>query len=298
MIFNTLRHRVEKTLRGLLTLAGPVHNCRPIELAWGTGSLRFEVPTDFAFALSARTNVPPHRMQELMLGSRAELEIEALKIFNLEQGIGDIINAYDSVMQPCGPAITRLGVDVFSKDFEWRSVFARLVELPADRDSFVRVALIKYLQYLKARRSAVQLAIASKVPTTLADGDTQAMLLRSSSSPLRPFDRDELRRLPQGEAVTLHLASGSAVSLKLAKHAFSLAHNREWTLIADDGKSYTLHAGVNRVGRGWNNDIALGADFRNVSRQHLLAQPLADDAILLTDISAHGTYVPPTALAS
>lgn len=95
------------------------------------------------------------------------------------------------------------------------------------------------------------------------------------------------------------MARGSAISLKLAKHPFSLTHNREWTLVAADGKIYTLHAGVNRVGRGRDNDVALlDADFRNVSRQHLLAQPLADDVMVLTDISVHGTYAPPAALAS
>ena len=60
----------------------------------------------------------------------------------------------------------------------------------------------------------------------------------------------------------------------------------------------SLARGINRVGRARDNDVALDADFRNVSRQHLLAQPVADDAIVPTDISAHGTYVSPTALAS
>ena len=298
MIFNAFQFQLTKFLQKLLTRVAPVHACRSIELAWGTEKLRFEVPADFAFALSARTNVPPSRLQELMQGSCTELELEKLEISNLEQRIGDIVAAYDSVMEPCGPAIVRLGIGVFSKDFDWRVVFARLVELPADRDSFIRVALVKYLQYLQARRSAVQLAMATKAPPAPAAGYAQATLLRSSSSPPYAFERDELRRLPQGEAVTLRLARGSALSLKLAKHVFSLTHNREWTLVAADGKRYTLHAGVNRVGRGRDNDVALDADFRNVSRRHLLAQPLADDAILLTDISAHGTYVPPTALAS
>ena len=201
-------------------------------------------------------------------------------------------------MQPCGPAIAHLGIDIFSKDFDWRSLFARLVQLPSDCDDFIRVALIKYLQYLKARRSSVLLAMATKAPMSIAGGHIQAPQMRTSSAAMYPFEQDELRRLPPGEAVTLHLARGSVISLKLAKHAFSLAHNREWTLIAADGKSYPLHAGINCVGRSRDNDVALDADFRNVSRQHLLAQPLADDAIVLTDISAHGTYVPPTALAS
>ena len=298
MIFNAFWPRATKSLRRLVTRILPAHGCRPIELPWGAESLRFESPADFAFALSARTNVSPSRLHELMQSSNAELEVEEREIVNLVRRIGEVVDGYDSLMQACGPAIARIGLGVFSKDFDWRSVFARLVDLPPDRDSFTRVALIKYLQYLKARRSAVQLVMATKAPRAAAPAHALATQIFSLSSAAYRFEPDEMRRLPQGEAVNVHLARGSALSLKLAMHAFSLAHNREWTLIAADGRSYTLHAGVNRVGRGLNNDVALDADFRNVSRQHLLAQPLEDDVIVLTDISAHGTYVPPTALAS
>lgn len=298
MIFNIFKRRATKILRGLFGRPAPVQGKRPMALAWGTELLRFEVPTDFAFALSARTNVPPSRLQALLQRTRTELEVEGLEIANLERRLGDVVAAYDSDMQPCGPAIAHLGIGIFSQDFDWRLLFARLVELPCDCDDFVRVALIKYLQYLKARRGSVLLAMATKAPMSVAGGHIQAPLMRTSSAAMAAFEPDELRRLPQGKAVTLHLARGSVISLKLAKHAFSLTHDREWTLIAGDGKSYPLHAGINRVGRGRDNDVALDADFRNVSRAHLLAQPVADDAIVLTDISAHGTYVPPTALAS
>jgi hypothetical protein len=131
-----------------------------------------------------------------------------------------------------------------------------------------------------------------------SDEHAKATMMFTSDGEARPFSRDELRRLPQGEAVTIKLARGGAISLKLARHRFSLTHNRDWTLVADNGKTYTLHAGVNCVGRGRDNDVSLDADFRNVSRRHLLAQPLADDVIVLTDLSSHGTYVPPTGLAS
>ncbi len=98
--------------------------------------------------------------------------------------------------------------------------------------------------------------------------------------------------------MTIKLARGASISLKLARHQFSLSHQRGWSLMADNGKCYTLHPGVNSVGRGRDNDVPLDPDFRNVSRKHLLAQPLDGDVIMLTDVSAHGTYVPPTALAS
>lgn len=272
-----------------------------IEFPWGADKLRFEHIADFDFALSARTGVLPARLHELMRRSAGDLEAEAVGIRNLDQRITDILSANEAEAVPCGPAVAQIGIAVFSKDFDWRSLFAQLVELPASEDGYVRTALRKYQLYLNARLSTVRtvLALLCRDPVVASEEmDAKATVMFTADGEMHEFTRDELRRLPQGEAVTLRLAPGSAISLKLARHQFSLIHNREWALVADNGKTYTLHDGVNCVGRGRDNDVSLDSDFRNVSRKHLLAQPLANDVILLTDISSHGTYVPPTALAS
>ena len=70
MLFNIFNRHTMKILRGLFGRLAPVRRNRPIALAWGTELLRFEVPTDFAFALSARTNVPSSRLGELMQRTR------------------------------------------------------------------------------------------------------------------------------------------------------------------------------------------------------------------------------------
>ena len=106
------------------------------------------------------------------------------------------------------------------------------------------------------------------------------------------------RRLPQGKTVSFHLEPGQALTLTLARHAFVLAHEADWELVADDGQRYTLHDGVNTVGRSRDNSVRLSPSLRNVSRKHLLAHPLGDDEIALTDVSSSGTYVRPVALAS
>jgi predicted component of type VI protein secretion system len=63
-------------------------------------------------------------------------------------------------------------------------------------------------------------------------------------------------------------------------------------------KRFLLQDGRNTVGRGHDNDIALDADFRNVSRRHMIIEPEDEFAILLTDLSSHGTYVPPENIES
>ena len=305
MIFKDIKAHATRALSSLLPRFVARRNLPPIELPWGSDTLHFSDVADFEFALGARTGVLPARLHELMQRSGTELEAELQGIRTLDQRLGGIIDAQDSLRQPCGPAIAHLGVAVFSKDYEWRGMFARLLELPPECDRFLRTALIQYRHYLSARLSTVRLVTGMQAATAggnaaLDDSaeHARATMMFTSDGGLLPLRRDELRRLPQGEAVTLRLARGSAISLKLARHHFSLTHNRDWTLVADNGKTYTLHAGVNCVGRGRDNDVSLDSDFRNVSRKHLLAQPLDDDVILLTDISSHGTYVPPTALAS
>jgi len=303
MNLKDVKTRVILAVRGVLPRFLPFRQRRVIELPWGASKLCFEDLRDFEFALGARTGVLPARLHELMQRSLTELQTELQGIRNLDQRIGAIVKPDADVTLPCGPAIAHLGVGVFSKDFEWRALFANLIELPAGSDRFLRSALGKYQQYLAARLSTVRLimdmkALSAGASENAEDAHSTATMMFASDGVPRPFNRDELRRLPQGEAVTLRLARGSAISLKLARHQFSLTHNRDWTLIADNGKTYTLHEGVNCVGRGRDNDVSLDPDFRNVSRKHLLAQPLADDVIVLTDISSHGTYVPPTALAS
>jgi FHA domain len=298
MNFKRLKTRAAKTLEDLLLPVRGEQGRRPLELIWGRQKLRFAAPLDFAFALSARTSVPLSRWQKFLQSSVLELQAEQQNIDSLEQRIGAVIAAYDNHAQPCAPAVGQIGSAVFSKDHDWRIIVAHLLELPLAYDRFVRVALYKYLLYLQARHSTVRLALATKATATTPDDHSKATVLLALSPVADPFERENLHRLPQGQAVTLHLAHGSAIALKLAKHPFSLTHDQAWALVAADGKSYTLHAGLNRVGRSRDNDIALDPDFRNVSRRHLLVQPLSGDVIVLTDLSAHGTYVPPTALAS
>ena len=298
MNFKRLRTHAVNALAAFCPPARRQQGRCPIEFIWGAQKLRFQAPLDFAFALSARTSVPPSRWQKFLHHSVAELETEEQNIASLAQRIGDVIAAYDHQRRSCAPAIAQIGGAVFSKDHDWRTIIARLIDLPAGCDGFIRVALDKYLQYLQARHSTVLLALATKAPITSAEAHNQATVMLALSPVIYPVECEDLRRLPCGEAVTLHLAHGRAISLKLAKHPFSLTHDQAWMLVAADGRAFTLRAGLNRVGRGRDNDVALGPDFRNVSRQHLLAQPLAGDNIVLTDISAHGTYVAPTALAS
>lgn len=292
MTFISLKKFLKKGLAGWFAKSGTA-----LEIRLGGQPLRFAAPTDFAFALAARTGVTPPRILDWQRRAPAALEEEARGIVTLEQRLAGLRARCEAGAGGYAAALEELGVSVFSKDHDWRVVFAALLERPRAADSYLRVAVDAYLAYLAARREVLALVRDSREPAP-AVVHVQPTLVFSAEQTTAQFERDELRRLPPGEAVTIKLARGASISLKLARHQFSLSHQRGWSLRADNGKCYSLHPGVNSVGRGRDNDVPLDADFRNVSRKHLLAQPLEGDVIVLTDVSAHGTYVPPTALAS
>lgn len=90
-----------------------------------------------------------------------------------------------------------------------------------------------------------------------------------------------------------HALPGHAIEIRLAKYTFNIVNNNGWSLRDSDGQRYVLSDQQNIVGRGSENDISLGREFRNVSRRHLIMEPVDDHVILLTDISSHGTFAPP-----
>ena len=294
--------------RQLVNLLPRLHARRrgSLNLRIANTNLSFQSPTDFAFSLNARTGVLPIRLSELQTRTLIELEIESTTVHKLEDRLAQIIREYDVDGHSCAEAIARIGPQTFTKDHDWRTIVQQVMAWDGDRDAYMREALTCYLRYLSGRRTVVD-SICSIRTREFGDSSAhgqsefspdKATVMLSPEQSAAMLAEASLRRLPQGEPVTLHLARGSAISLELARHRFSLIHNQDWSLVADNGKSYVLRDGLNSVGRGRNNDVSLDADFRNVSRTHLLAQPLGSDAIALTDVSSYGTYVQMTALAS
>jgi pSer/pThr/pTyr-binding forkhead associated (FHA) protein len=65
-----------------------------------------------------------------------------------------------------------------------------------------------------------------------------------------------------------------------------------WMLREPSGQLHRLNSQQIMVGRGRDNEIRLDSEFRNISRRHLLLEPLDDHVIILTDLSSHGTFAP------
>jgi len=271
----------------------------PLRVQVGDQTLSFKNLREFDFCLAGRTGVPPLRVFELMDRSAAELANESTQLRQYEARLAGIIEDFDRHGLSCTEALARLGATSVSKDFEWRALMTALISQQRAADPYLRVALARYLQYVGARQEVLRSLYDSKTGADRCELDAgeqvpahaRATVCFEAKSAVALSANTNLQRLPQGEPVTLELAPGASLALKLARHDFALTHAREWELIADDGQRFVLREGVNSVGRARDNDIALGAGFRNVSRRHLLAQPLGRDAIALTDLSSYGTYI-------
>ena len=266
--------------------------------------LQYKSVDDFSFAIESRTGVPTERLHELMQRTPQELWQEAESIKSVEKNLVDILEDALCDASACGPAIQNLGLQIFSKDHDSRALMQALNEFTEHYEGYKRLALIKYMQYLGARQEVLRLIFKTKSASPQRDDsfvgdDTQSVDVVETVL----FDINDLgdsqptehplQRLPQGEAVRAHALPRHAIQVRLAKYTFDIINDNGWALCDRTGKRYPLSDQQNVVGRGSGNDITLGRKFHNVSRRHVIMEPVDDHVILLTDISSHGTFAPP-----
>lgn len=278
---------------------------RPLCLTVNNTELKFVRQTDLAFALAGRTAVPAERVNELMGRGREQVEAELDNLLSIETRLSNILADQVAHIGSCADGVAGIGVKAFSSDHDWRSIIASLLVTKDGRERYLPMALAVYQKYVLARQTMCRV-----IPDLGTAGQTQskAALTPLTAAQTAIFDADDyigqhatedsMRRLPPGETVRLVLPDGAVIPIKLARHQFVLTHGRQWTLTADNGQRFALSDGFNSIGRSHDNDVSLGASFRNVSRKHLLVQTLGNDAVELTDVSSFGTYIPPTAIAS
>jgi len=100
-------------------------------------------------------------------------------------------------------------------------------------------------------------------------------------------------RLPKGETVEIELQRDHAVDLLLAKHQCRILLQDRLLFVDQEGHDSELRVGRNIVGRDATSDIIMDADLRDISRKHLIVESDGVGQVKLTDISSHGTSLPP-----
>ncbi len=280
---------------------------KPLVLHIGQHDYTFRALCDFEFATAGRTAIPLQKFTDMIRLPAPELLHEANGIRQVERQFIGILEKCIEDPENTGALIRDVGVKAFSNDHEWRDIIAGLNPLGPEFDEYKKVALVKYLQYLGSRQELLNMLYRARTSKPFTDQDVipevaedmrgigtkdtvifDLMQLEESHRFINPYER-----LPRGEAVTLRLPKGATVEILLSKHRFKLIAGEKFALVDDAGHAYILSDGRNIVGRHLSNQINIDSAYRSVSRKHLIVELCDKETVRVTDLSSHGTFVPP-----
>jgi hypothetical protein len=278
--------------------------------------ISFSSLAEFEFALGGRTNMPATKLADLIMLSPDELKREAKSIKAVEKRFVDILSR--SIEQPgeIGKLVRAVDIQVFSNDYEWRNIFKALNQQDEEYDELRRVAVVKYMQYLRSRQDVIKQTYKVKLKDAERNGKAENKTSKTSGDPTSPTEetKDYLKetnifdsisievtpdanaksftRLPKGEAVHISPEEDTDFEMKLSKHHFIFRNGKVLEIVDENGAVHRLNPGKNIIGRDSVCNVVVTNSLRDVSRMHLIIEPLDDGSIRFTDLSSHGTFLP------
>ena len=215
----------------------------------------FQSPQDFEFALNGRTCLPAPKIAALSRLDDNELLREAEAIRAVEQRFSRALSGTLEDITRVGPFLKAMEPTIISQDNNWRSIIMALNDVDRVPETYKKIALVKYMQYLTSRQEVVKSLYANRQPRNTAEDrpanesavyrptarfrDTMLINLNEISD----MERDEISfsRLPKGETVEIELQRDHAVDLLLAKHQCRLLL-QDRLLFVDQGLRWDSHA--------------------------------------------------------
>ena len=263
---------------------------------------KFDSVDDFSAAIDGRTAIPTSLYGKISGLNQDELALLAQDLKREEKRLIELLERALTSPGVLSTEINRIPLSNLRHEHFWRDIIISLCDLDAE-EVYLQTAIVKYLQFLNSYQETIRLvyALTFNSPQVRSNRETdepnQAPYETALFDVLQYSDAGRMinpfRRLPQGEAVTLHALPGHKITLLLAKYSFELVNRNGWQLIDSKNRKYALNNDLNYVGRGRENDVHLSGEFRNVSRKHVIIHPLDDSSVVLIDLSSHGTFVPP-----
>jgi FHA domain-containing protein len=277
---------------------------KPIEITVGEQTLKFSSLADFEFALAGRTSVPSKKITSMVKFSLDELKKEAKTIKEIEKQFVSMLSKSIEDPESINRALREMDAQIFSQDHGWRLIIAALHGGDEELNEFRRVALVKYMQYLSSRQEIIKYLYSEKkkhVVGTLPNGAETSnefkdtlMLENTVFEPVAGSKTsDEMEKMPKGENVTIRMKAGKEIDVLISKHPCKIIADESGIKFIDEsGRSYTLKLGKNVIGRDSKSDIMMDPNLRDVSRMHLVIETDDTNTLYMTDLSAHGTYIP------
>ena len=267
----------------------------------------FQSPQDFEFALNGRTCLPAPKIAALSRLDDNELLREAEAIRAVEQRFSQALSGTLEDITSVGPFLKAMEPTIISQDNNWRSIIMALNDVDRVPETYKKIALVKYMQYLTSRQEVVKSLYANRQHRNTAEerpvnGSAvyrptarfrDTMLINLSD--ISEMERHEISfsRLPKGETVEIALQRDHAVDLLLAKHQCRILLQDRLLFVNQEGHDSELRVGRNIVGRDATSDVIMDSGLRDVSRKHLIVENDGVGQVKLTDISSHGTSLPP-----
>jgi uncharacterized protein (DUF1778 family) len=274
-----------------------------LEIDLNGADVRFRSAQDFEFSLAGRTSIPADKISRLVSMSDGDLLREAEGIRKLEKRFSEILSAAMQAAADVGPILKALDMSLVTQDNDWRTIIEALNGSAPRFEEYKRLALVKYMQYLRARQDVIRTLYAQRqqnraeVATQIHAGGgsgkmRETLIFDLSEGVPDGSDESGMRRLPKGETVSLQLAKGGAVNLMLVRHACNIRRDAEGLVFTDDtGNETPLGTGRFAVGRDGDCEIPLHPEYRDISRKHLIVEVDGTGKISLTDVSSLGTFI-------
>lgn len=277
---------------------------KPIEITVGEQSLKFCSLADFEFGLAGRTSVPSKKITSMVKFSVDELRKEAKTIKDIEKQFVSMLSKSIEDPESINRALREMDAQIFSQDHGWRSIIAALHSGDDELNEFRRVALVKYMQYLSSRQEIIKYLYSEKkkhvksaISSNAEEGSEFKDTLMLENTVFEPLSESktsaEMEKMPKGENVTIRMKAGREIDVLISKHPCKIICDKSGNKFIDEaGRSYTLKIGKNVIGRDSKSDIMMDPNLRDVSRMHLVIEADDSNTLYLTDLSAHGTYIP------
>jgi hypothetical protein len=274
---------------------------KPIELKVGEQTLKFSSISDFDFCMTGRTSVPSKKIIEMVKFTTDQLKNEARTIKEIEKRFVSILSKSIEDTDSINRAMRELDPLIFSQDHSWRQIIAALNAGGEELNTFRRLAMVKYMQYLSSRQEIIKYLYSEKKKMMQEPADAESLatefkdtiILDNTLVESAPEKAGrEVERMPKGEVITVTLKPNEEIEILLSKHRCKLAYKDKFEFTDQAGRTYKLHKGRNVIGRDTASNIVMEPRLRDISRLHLVIENFGDNTAQLTDLSSHGTYIP------
>ena len=258
----------------------------------------------FEQRLSARVKVPAERMDGFMRLPHEKLRRECGVVSKVLKRFAAAVAAAMENPDNANSFLDELDLKAVTRDHNWRAIFSTLRSQEAGAESYKQAVLVNYLQYLGFRKRLLEFVYARRQGLEETDGYSELNVQLEQHQGLHALPRiseqhssdggstnAQFKRLVLGVPTEYRLEEGSHYDLLLAGHVFRLVGARPPCLLDQNGVMYFLRNGRNLAGRHPESDVAIDANFGNVSRAHLIIEWDGNVTVRLTDLSSRGTFV-------